>query len=286
MSPVSPVSPVITVVGGTGRLGTLLVPLLRAGGARVRVASRSGVVPPALADEVDECVRADVREPTTLAAALQGSDIVVSAVHGLGPAGRVSPQSVDHRGNVHLVDRAATEGAEVVLLSVVGASPVGSELERAKWAAEEHLRGAGTPWTVVRASAYRELWDEVLRRSAARDGRAVVLGHGENPVNMVSMATVAQAVARACLDRSTRGQVLEVCGPQDVRLLDLARTASAPGCRPRHVSRPVLRALGQVARPVRPDLARLARLALWMDTADLRHEDGTASTGYLTGDIR
>ena len=34
MSPVSPVSPVITVVGGTGRLGTLLVPLLRAGGAR------------------------------------------------------------------------------------------------------------------------------------------------------------------------------------------------------------------------------------------------------------
>lgn len=261
----------ITVVGGTGRLGAALVPLLRSPGVAVRIASRSGVVPSALVGLVDDVVRADVRDPATLEAVVRGSDVVVSAVHGLGSRDRgATPQSVDHRGNVHLVDAAARVGADVVLVSVAGASPGGSELERAKWAAELHLRGSGARWTIVRATAYEELWTEILARSAARDGRAVVLGRGENPVNVVPVASVARAVADACLDPGTRGQVIEVCGSRDLRFADLAQAQCAPDCRPRRVPRTVLRIVGQVARPVRPDVARLARMALWMDTADLR----------------
>jgi NADH dehydrogenase len=266
----------ITVVGGTGRLGTELVRLLHASGTPVRVASRSGVVPADLADLVDDVVRADVRSPATLGAAVLGSDVVVSAVHGLGSRGRrISPQSVDHHGNVHLVDAAVRAGADVVLVSVAGASPAGSELERAKWAAEEHLRRSGAAWTIVRATAFEELWTEIIAGSAARDGRAVVLGRGENPVNVVPVATVARAVADACLDPGTRGGAIDVCGSRDVRFADLARAHCASGSRPRRVPRTVLRIVGQVARPVRPDLARLARMAVWMDTADLaRAEQG------------
>ena len=98
----------ITVVGGTGRLGAALVPLLRSVGEPVRIASRSGIVPPALVDLVDDVVRADVRDRAALESVVRGSDVVVSAVHGLGSHERgITPRSVDNHGNVHLVDAAA-----------------------------------------------------------------------------------------------------------------------------------------------------------------------------------
>jgi uncharacterized protein YbjT (DUF2867 family) len=260
---------VIAVVGGTGRLGQALVPLLREGGRPVRVASRGGALPDGLRGLVDEVVRADVRDPASLPAVVSGADVVVSAVQGLGPAGRgVSPESVDHHGNVALVDAAAAAGAAVVLLSVVGASASGNDLQRAKWAAEEHLRARGIPWTVVRPPAFAELWREVLRDSARRAGRPVVLGRGSNPLAMVPVDAVARVVADACLDPHSRGQVLDVPGAFDTTLDALAASV-APGVRPRHVPRSVLRVAGQALRPVRPDVARLLRMALWMDTADL-----------------
>jgi uncharacterized protein YbjT (DUF2867 family) len=267
---------VISVVGGNGLLGTALVPLLHERGETVRVACRGGRVSGELAPAVAEVVRADVRDPATLGPVVDGADVVVSAVHGVAPGDRrSSPRTVDVTGNAHLVDAAARAGADVVLLSVVGAGPGGSELQRAKWAAEQHLRASAARWTVVRASAYRERWEQVLRDSAGRSGRPVVLGKGTNPVNFVSVAEVAHVVADACLDPLARGRVLEVRGQQDLTLTDLARGLSAPGVSPRHVPRPLLRVVGRLAGPVRPDVARLARLAVWMDTADLRGGAGT-----------
>ena len=57
----------------------------------MRVASRSGVVPPALAGLVDDVVRADVRDPSTLDPVVRGSAVVVSAVHGRRRAVEPSP---------------------------------------------------------------------------------------------------------------------------------------------------------------------------------------------------
>ena len=148
-----------------------------------------------------------------------------------------------------------------MLVSVVGASPGGSELERAKWAAEVHLRGSGARWTIVRATAYEELWTEIIAGSAARDGRAVVLGRGENPVNVVPVATVARAVADACLDPAPAARSSRCAGPGTSASPTSPRPQCAPGSRPRRVPRTVLRIVGQVARPVRPDVARLARMA-------------------------
>lgn len=256
----------IAVVGGSGRLGTALVPLLRGAGHEVRVAGRTV----AAAEEPGlEVVRADVGDPATLAAVVEGTAVVVSAVHGVAPGDRhASPARTDVAGNANLVDAALAAGADVVLVSMIGAGPVGGELQRAKWAAEEHLRASGARWTVVRAAAFREQWEEVLTASAQRGGRPVVPGRGRNLVNMVAVADVAAAVADACLDPSLRGRVLDVRGPQDLSLDDLAATL-LPGTAPRHVPRAVLRVVGQAARPFRPDLARMARMALWMDTADL-----------------
>jgi NADH dehydrogenase len=257
---------VILVAGGTGRLGTELVARLTARGETVRVLTRdprrAGHLPAA------EVVRGDVRRPADVAAAMRDADAVVSAVHGFAGR-RVSPASVDRDGNRCLIRAATTAGAHVVLVSVLGASathPI--ELFRMKAAAEESLRAAATPWTIVRAGAFLELYQDLMRRSAGRAGRPLVFGRGDNPVAFASVPDVADAVEQALADPSRRGRVVEVASAT-LTFNELAGTLEpelGPGAhRPRHVPRPVLRLMATAARTA---TGRQAQAALVMDTDD------------------
>jgi hypothetical protein len=87
------------------------------------------------------------------------------------------------------------------------------------------------------------------------------------------------AVGRAALDPALRGQVIEVGGPATMTLNQLARMVS-PGSDLRHIPRTLLRVMAVAARPVQPQLARLARAALVMDTADQTLDPGASHTAY------
>ncbi|WP_330472922.1 SDR family oxidoreductase [Terrabacter sp. C0L_2] len=218
----------IAVIGGTGRLGRLVTAHLVEAGEQVRVVARSA---PATRVPGAHFVAADLRRPSTLAPALDGADVVVAAAHGMDLVAGESPGEVDRDGNIALIDAARVRGADVVLVSVIGAAaghPI--ELHRMKWAAEEHLRASGVAWTIVRASAFAEMWVETLEQSA-HDGKGPqVFGHGENPLNFVSVQDVAAAVARAATDRTLRGKVVEV-GGDDLTFNELARLV-CPGRAP------------------------------------------------------
>ena len=146
----------------------------------------------------------------------------------------------------------------MVLVSVVGASPDSPmELFRAKYAAEQHLMASATGWTIVRATAFVELWAEIM-------AKPIVLGRGDNPINFVSVTDVAAVVERAVTDRSLRGEVLEVGGPQNVTFNELAailQEIRGTSTKVRHIPRWQLRA----AAP----FARKARAAITMDTVDM-----------------
>ena len=58
-----------------------------------------------------EVVEGDVRDGSSLGAAMAGVSTVVSAIHGFGDIGDVSPASVDRDGNRHLIDAAAAANA-------------------------------------------------------------------------------------------------------------------------------------------------------------------------------
>src|SRR6476620_8264494 len=148
----------IAVIGGSGRLGRLVTSRLVEEGEQVTVVARSA---PQVRVPGAHFVAADLRDPSTLPAALDGADVVVAAAHGMDPGKGESPAEVDRDGNIGLIDVAKVRGADVVLVSVVDASadhPL--ELFRMKWAAEQHLRASGVPWTIVRASAFAEMWVE------------------------------------------------------------------------------------------------------------------------------
>ena len=253
----------ILVAGGTGRLGTELIGRLVQRGESVRVLTRdprrAAHLPPV------DVVRGDVRDRTAVLSAVRDADAVVSAVHGFADW-RESPASVDRDGNHHLIDAAAAAGAKVVLLSVVGAAPDHPlELFRMKAAAESLLRDAVVPWTIVRAAAFRELYEELLRRTAGRSGRPLVFGSGRTPVPFASVSDVAAAVEHALADPGSAGQVVEVVGETmtfDELAARMERDLGPGARRPRHVPRGVLRALA-CAGGIPP--GRQAAAALVMD---------------------
>ena len=229
-------------------------------------------------------VTGDVRDRASLGPAARGADVVVSAVHGFAGPGGVSPAAVDCQGNINLIDAARDAGAQVVLVSVVGAaadSPM--ELSRMKHAAEQHLRESGAAWTIVRATAFLELWIDLLTKTAARSGRPVVFGHGSNPVNFVSVTDVAALVERAVTDPATRGRILEIGGPENLTFNQLAAAVQAAAGRtsaPRHVPPPILRLMASTLGRARPELGRQARAALIMDRADLTHDATSVRQAY------
>lgn len=264
----------ILVTGGTGRLGSQVVTRLVARGERVRILTRDPARASALVGPQVELVAGDLRTPASLPPAVAGVSTVIAAAHGFAGPGRVSPASVDRDGNARLIDAAREVGSGVVLISVIGASPVHPlELFRMKAAAEEHLRVSGCPWTIVRSSAFLELYLDLLRRSAGRRGRPIVFGRGANPINFVSVVHVAAVVEMAVLDTSLRGQVLEIGGPQNSTLNELARLTQPPrdtrGARPRHVPQAVLRALAASGAVIHSPIARQAAAALFVDTTDM-----------------
>lgn len=259
----------VLVAGGTGRLGKVLVERLRAEDVTVRVLTRSLERSEPLRRFGVEVAQGDVRQADTLRGALEGVDLVVSAVHGFAGPGRVTPRSVDREGNANLVRAAQAGATAIVMVSIVGAARDSRmELLREKYAAEQLVRSSGLPWTIVRSTAFVELWAELV-------GTGMVFGRGDNPINFVAVGDVADLVAQVVLDASYRGRIVEMGGPRDLSLNELAvssqRVLGSPK-RVRHVPRALLRALAP--------LHRQPRAALVMDTIDMSYKPGRDS---LTG---
>ncbi|HEY4927512.1 MAG TPA: SDR family oxidoreductase [Acidimicrobiales bacterium] len=273
----------ILIAGGTGRLGKLVVDALVDQGLEVRILSRNPSRTGYVGSRV-ELVTGDVRDRDSLDAAVSGVDVVVSAVHGFTGPGGNSPESVDHRGNRNLIDAAKAVGADFVLVSTVGAaadSPM--ELFRMKYAAERYAASMGIPTTVVRATAFLELWIELLRTTAGRSGRPLVFGHGDNPLNFVSVIDVAAVVELAVTESDTRGKTLEIGGPDDFTFNDLAlavMTADGDSGQPRHVPPPALKLMAATVGRLNPQLGRQARAALVMDQSDFTFDSEPIHKSY------
>jgi uncharacterized protein YbjT (DUF2867 family) len=263
----------VLVAGGTGRLGTLVVGGMADRGLDVRVMTRDPQRAAHLTREHVEVVTGDVRDPASTNAAAAGVDVVVSAVHGFAGPGGGSPATVDRDGNIHLIRAAHAAGADVVLMSVVGAAPDSPfELFRMKHAAETALATSGVPATIVRASAFLELWIDLLSSTAGRSNRPLVFGRGQNPINFVSVRDVAALVERVVTDPTSRGQTLEIGGPDNLTMTDLARMVGADrgsSKNPRHLPRLALHTMAATVGRIRPELGRQARAALAMDRYDL-----------------
>jgi uncharacterized protein YbjT (DUF2867 family) len=262
----------ILVAGATGTLGPHLVPLLLARGESVRVLTRD---PDGAAAKLSgvEFVAGDVTRADDARRAVEGARVVVSAITGFAsPAG---VNAIDAMANQVLAEAAAGAGAEhFVLLSVSGASanhPI--PLFRAKFAAEQAVRGTGIRSTFIRPTAYMETWLGLIGGPLVTTGRTMVFGRGRNPINFVSAGDVAQFVDQAvAAPPPPSGTIVEVPGPENLtldQLVAIIETASGRSGHVSHTPRALMRLLSIALRPANGMRADQVGTALVMDTRDM-----------------
>jgi uncharacterized protein YbjT (DUF2867 family) len=263
---------VILVAGGTGRLGSCVVASLIRGGHDVRVLTRGHRPRP---DQLAgaEVVTGSVLDPSVVARAVEGVHVVVSAVTGFPAA---APERVDLQGTRMLAAAAERVGAEVVLISVAGASRDSAMgLFRAKFEAEQVLARSQVRGSMIRPEAFADLWIELLTATAGRSHRPVVFGRGDNPTGWVAVGDVAALTVRAVETAALRGSTLTISGPERLTMTELAlRVMTAHGWTgpPRHVPPNALRALARVpGRAGRQAEAALAMEGLPAVIDDARH---------------
>jgi uncharacterized protein YbjT (DUF2867 family) len=267
----------ILLVGASGRLGSIVAQRLLAQGKSIRVMTRTPLALEHLKGQGAEVVSGDLRNPASLLSACQGVEQVLAAAHALDGKGDNNPHTVDDAGNHQMIDAAKAAGAKhFVFLSILGASvdaPV--EFFRIKYHTEEYLRASGLSYTILRPSAYMDLWAKLIGGPILEKGKTTIFGRGNNPVNFVAVEDVARFVCIALEEPRAGNRVIEVGGPENLTLNQVAEIferLSGHQAKKRHVPLTAIRAMSILMQPFNPALSRLIRLGIFMDTANLCYD--------------
>ncbi|GGL81755.1 SDR family oxidoreductase [Wenxinia marina] len=224
--------PTILIAGATGYLGRHLCTEYRARGWRVhalvRNAGRAGAL------DADRLIEAEATQPRTLQGAMDGADLVVSALGITRQADGLGYRDVDYRANLNLLDEArAARIPHFAYIHVLNADAMAEvPLVAAKRAFVEALRAADIRSTVIAPSGYFSDMEDVL--AMARSGRVWLFGSGEARINPIHGADLAAATADAVAEG--RGW-LDVGGPDVLTQAELARLAFATLDRPARITR-------------------------------------------------
>lgn len=217
----------VTVFGGSGFVGAQVVRALArpgsgSGGPRIRVAVRNvgrGYKLRMLGDVGQiEIVQANVRNPASIARALEGAEAVVNLPGVLYETGRQRFQSVHAMGARNVAQAAAKAGITTfVQMSALGADADGaSKYARSKAEGEAAVRELIPTATIVRPSIVFGPEDDFFNRfgfMASVSPALPLVGGGVTRFQPVFVGDVAQAIARCVSDPATRGQTYELGGP-------------------------------------------------------------------------
>ncbi len=243
----------VAVAGGTGFVGGAIAAELHRRGHHVVVLSHRGEAARGQLPDDVELRTADVTEPDRLAAALAGIDLLVIALAFPNspieaPRKGRTFEAVDAQGTEHLIAAARAAGvARVVYISGAGAAPDAKRhWFRAKWRAEEAVRGSGLTWTVIRPTWIYGPGDVSLNRFVgfARRLRMVPMTNfGTQQLAPVFVDDIARLAADSLVDAAAvgpgvrdrwSGDALDAPGHRSGAGGRRAATASHPRTHPAH----------------------------------------------------
>lgn len=202
----------VTIVGGSGFIGRVLVERLARRGERLRVAVRNRARAMRLKPLADvgqiEIRAADLLDPPTLAAAMEGADAAVNLVGILAPSGRYGFEAVQAEGAGAAARAAAAAGVRAYAhVSAIGADPASpSAYGRSKAEGERQVRAAIPSAAILRPSLVFGPDDGFTNRFAALIASAPVVPviAGDTRFQPVYVVDVADAII-AALDRQFEG---------------------------------------------------------------------------------
>jgi uncharacterized protein YbjT (DUF2867 family) len=281
----------ILVAGGTGFVGGAIVRELARRGKPVVVMSHRPAHAagrfPGLAVEVRQ---GDARDAGSLSAAVMGADAIISCMQF--PNFPIENRrkgftfdEVDARGNERLVAAASEAGVkQYVYLSGAGAAPDARyHWYRAKWRAEEAIRGSGMRFTILRPSWVFGPEDKALNRFAgfARMLPFVpVIGDGKQRLQPVFVDDVARVVADSLIRPAATNETFEIGGPDVMTMDEVLRIMldvmgkkkpllHAPAFLPR-LAGTLMGLVPLPSRPLSPDAVTFITMDALADTTALR----------------
>ena len=212
----------VTVFGGTGFLGSEIVKRLAAAGLATRVAVRhpDNVSKQRRSGQTEiQPVYADVRDESSVALAVKGSDAVINCVGLYVESGAETFEAVHELGALNVAHQAAVFGIDrLVHISGIGAdlrSPSSYVHSRAK--GELLVSDVLPQATIFRPSAIFGPSDKFLNTLANIVRVSPVLplfGQGRTKLQPVYVGDVAQAALKALQDPVSQGKTYELGGPR------------------------------------------------------------------------
>jgi len=105
---------------------------------------------------------------------------------------------------------------------------------------------------VLRPTAFMETWAGMIGDPIVRRGRALILGRGDRPINLMALDDVAHYVLVALFNPDARNRVIAIGGPQNLTAIEMAETferISGQRVRRTHVPLRLLRLLCALITP-------------------------------------
>lgn len=210
----------VTIYGGSGFLGRQIARLMAKEGWRVRVACRRPnealfVKPYGAVGQV-EPVLCNIRDETSVAAAMAGADAVVNCVGTFDRSGRNNFEAVQHEGAARIARLAAAQGVgQLVHISAIGASGQSeSAYQRSKAAGEAAVSAAFPGAVILRPSVMFGPGDGFFNRFAgqSRLGPVLPIIGGDTRFQPVYVEDVARAAVKGATGQAAPG-TYELGGP-------------------------------------------------------------------------
>lgn len=251
---------IVAVAGATGNAGREIVRALAAKGHHVRALVRN---PERLGPAKDFCAEirtVQVTQPDTLKSALDGVEVLISALGKTFQKDKISRRAIDVDANVNLFAAAREAGvARVGLVTVATAHPDHPVAMIAmKGEVEQRLQAAGLPWVIIQPSGYfSDMWE--IFQMCAR-GTLWLLGDGAMRFNPISLLDLGDFIAETVLSDGAAGAKHPIGGPEVMTANDIADRAErvlGKKVKRRHVPMWVARAGVAAIRPFSRNLWEL-----------------------------
>lgn len=220
----------VTVFGASGFVGRYLVKRLAQEGVRIRAAVRRPdsahfLKPMGRIGQIMP-VQANLRDESSVRAAIEGADSVINLV-GILNQTRKQKFDVLHEEGPERIARLSQElgVSRLIHLSSLGVSAgAPSNYLRSKFAGEEGVREAFPDATIIRSSVMFGQEDEFFNLFALILRLTPVfplLNGGQAKLQPIYVGDVADAIMASLDDGATKGRMLEIGGPQVVTLQEI-----------------------------------------------------------------
>jgi NADH dehydrogenase len=230
MAEVPVTSGLVTVFGGSGFVGRHIVRALARDGWRIRSATRrpdlAGYLQPMGVVGQIHAVQANLRYPESVAAAVQGADVVINSVGVLASTGKQTFENIHDEGARAVAKAAKAAGAKTLIhISAIGADTQSdSKYARTKAEGERAVLEEFPEAVILRPSIVFGPEDEFFNRFASMARMLPLLpliGGGQTKFQPVYVGDVAGAVKVAVDGKAKPATIYELGGPEVLSFREL-----------------------------------------------------------------